>query len=264
MNEVWKEYPLEYDYENPIKLEFSNYGRVRTTNLLHPEGKIINGALQNGFPIVRLKLFKPRTELQNLQIAAYNEFINALSAEIKLLGSTHEEFARKLELRAKRDAQIKKRSTFIRKSNNARAINFAVLVHKAVALLFIPKPNDPAKKFVIHKDFNKENNAAYNLAWASQEDLNHRMVSTPKMVEYRRKRLLNEVKPNTSMGKLSESDVLYIKQRLKKGDTLRKLAKRFDVSDMQIHRIKTGENWSHIKLVEDLVEQKENKKWQAT
>lgn len=263
MNEVWKEYPLEYDHENPIKLEFSNYGRVRTTNQLHPEGKIIKGALQSGFPIVRLKLFRPRTELQNLQIAAFNELINAISAEIKTLGTTDEALARKQVLRAKREAQVKKRSAFIKKSNNKRAINFAILVHKAVAELFVPKPADPAKRFVIHKDFNKENNAVYNLCWASQEDLNDRMVSTPKMVEYRRKRLLNEVKPNTSMGKLSESDVLYIKQRLKKGDTLRKLAKRFNVSDMQIHRIKTGENWSHIKLVEDLVE-KENKKWQAT
>jgi hypothetical protein len=27
---------------------------------------------------------------------------------------------------------------------------------------------------------------------------------------------------------------------------LKALAKKFHVSDMQIHRIKTGENWSHV------------------
>lgn len=264
MNEVWKEYPLNYEFENYTKLEFSNHGRVRTFNVVNPEGKIIKGALQSGFPIIRLKLFKPRTEIDNLKINAHNELINALSAEIKSLGNSVEDLKKKTELRAKREAQVKKRSAFIKKNNKKRAINFAVLVHKAVAELFLPKPDKEDKKFVIHKDFNKENNTVYNLDWASQEDLNVRMVTTPKMVEYRWKKLTNEAKPNTSMGKLTEPDVLYIKKRLKKGDTLRKLARRFNVSDMQIHRIKTGENWSHVKLVEDLVEEKDNKKWQAT
>jgi hypothetical protein len=43
--------------------------------------------------------------------------------------------------------------------------------------------------------------------------------------------------------------VKQIKRALsaKKQPTLKALAKQFKVSDMQIHRIKTGENWSHVR-----------------
>jgi uncharacterized protein YjcR len=40
-----------------------------------------------------------------------------------------------------------------------------------------------------------------------------------------------------------------IKRKLLNGKTrLKMIAKQFGVSDMQIHRIKTGENWSHVKI----------------
>ena len=52
---------------------------------------------------------------------------------------------------------------------------------------------------------------------------------------------------------LEENDVLFIKSKLgKKGVTMKKLAHQFGVSEMQIHRIKTGENWSHVKTVSEL------------
>jgi methylphosphotriester-DNA--protein-cysteine methyltransferase len=51
--------------------------------------------------------------------------------------------------------------------------------------------------------------------------------------------------------KLTAAKVKLIKTALfksKKQPTLKALAKKFKVSDMQIHRIKTGENWGHIKV----------------
>ena len=51
--------------------------------------------------------------------------------------------------------------------------------------------------------------------------------------------------------KLTADKVKQIKVALfksKKQPTLKALAKKFRVSDMQIHRIKTGENWSHVKV----------------
>jgi hypothetical protein len=50
--------------------------------------------------------------------------------------------------------------------------------------------------------------------------------------------------------KLNATKVRQIKRSLnsKKQPTLKALAKQFKVSDMQIHRIKTGENWSHVKI----------------
>ena len=35
---------------------------------------------------------------------------------------------------------------------------------------------------------------------------------------------------------------------LKEKKTLKAIAKKFNVSDMQIHRIKTKENWAHVKI----------------
>ncbi len=46
--------------------------------------------------------------------------------------------------------------------------------------------------------------------------------------------------------KLKESDVRIIKHQLRLGVTGATLAKIFNVSEMQISRIKKGENWSHI------------------
>jgi DNA invertase Pin-like site-specific DNA recombinase len=49
--------------------------------------------------------------------------------------------------------------------------------------------------------------------------------------------------------KLTEKQVLTIKQKLSLGKTtLKQIALKFGVSDMQVHRIKTGENWGRIKI----------------
>lgn len=46
--------------------------------------------------------------------------------------------------------------------------------------------------------------------------------------------------------KLTEAQVVYIKQQLKLGVKQRTLAIQFNVSDAAIHYIKTGEVWAHI------------------
>jgi len=48
--------------------------------------------------------------------------------------------------------------------------------------------------------------------------------------------------------KLKESDVRIIKHQLKLGISGAYLAKTFGVSEMQISRIKSGENWAHIEV----------------
>jgi hypothetical protein len=49
--------------------------------------------------------------------------------------------------------------------------------------------------------------------------------------------------------KLTEGKVKIIKKQLKNNRTrITMIAKRFGVSDMQIHRIKTGENWGHVEI----------------
>jgi hypothetical protein len=58
---------------------------------------------------------------------------------------------------------------------------------------------------------------------------------------------LRLVEKKISNYKLNERDVAIIRKHIKNGTPLRKIAKIFSVSDMQINRIKTGENWGNGK-----------------
>ena len=122
---------------------------------------------------------------------------------------------------------------------------YAVLIHRLVAKYFLPNPAGK-QKFVLHHDYDKENNHYKNLKWATQEEITEHAKKNPAVIKAKK-----EMRKNISEGgyntKLTEAKVKYIKNALAKGKTLKELAVKFKVSDMQIHRIKTGENWAHIK-----------------
>ena len=109
------------------------------------------------------------------------------------------------------------------------------LIHRLVAKHFA-KRLSLKHKFVIHIDNRKDNNIFTNLKWVTLEDrLKHAL-------KYRRTNHIGNYK-------LTIDKVILIKKRLAKGNIqLNVLAKKYHVSDMQIHRIKTGENWSHVKI----------------
>jgi hypothetical protein len=111
-------------------------------------------------------------------------------------------------------------------------------LHRLVAEYFSKKPS-AKHSFVIHLDHVKENNKADNLKWVKHEDQINHALKDPNVL----------LRQNPEEGpKLNAGKVRQIKRALKakKQPTLKALAKQFKVSDMQIHRIKTGENWSHI------------------
>ncbi|MEC5156571.1 hypothetical protein RCH13_000466 [Chryseobacterium sp. MP_3.2] len=261
--EVWKVYPLNYEFEGNNHLEISNLGRVKSFNKFHPDGNIIRGSLQGGFPIIRLRLYQKRTSDEIQMINEVQKAIDDLNAKIKLLGKKDKESAELSKLRSNRDAEIQKRKKINTHINKERALNIGFLVHKMVAELFLEVPQNNSQTFVIHKDFDKKNNVFTNLEYADQQTLTERSDSHPNNVAYNFKKEFLEPALRVKNSKLKDSEVLFIKKRLKKGVCNKKLAKRFGISEMQIHRIKTGENWNHVQLVEDLLE-KRKKKWQAT
>lgn len=111
-------------------------------------------------------------------------------------------------------------------------------LHRLVAEYFSKQPS-PKHTFVIHLDHMKENNKADNLKWVKHETQIEHALSDPNVL----------IRQNPEEGpKLNASKVRQIKRALqsKKQPTLKALAKQYKVSDMQIHRIKTGENWSHV------------------
>jgi hypothetical protein len=114
-------------------------------------------------------------------------------------------------------------------------------IHRLVAEYFAPKGSDK-NTFVIHLDHKKENNKSKNLKWVSQENQIKHAMKDPNVIA----RLNSDEGKKLNIDKVRQIKVALFKS--KKQPTLKSLAKRFKVSDMQIHRIKTGENWSRVKV----------------
>ena len=115
--------------------------------------------------------------------------------------------------------------------------------HRLVAENFIGKPK-PDETVVIHLDNNRHNNYYRNLKWATEsEQYHHQLKVNPN---------IKPLKPKgpRAWSKLTESEVKLIKRKLfdpKRKTKMKILARQFGVSEMQLYRIKSGENWSSVK-----------------
>lgn len=119
------------------------------------------------------------------------------------------------------------------------------LVHKLAAELFLEKESRDMDT-VIHIDWNKSNNHVSNLQWVTKEFAYKRMF---KRIHDNRRNSETKI---ITYSKLNEEDVKQIKTMLHRGITQNVIAKLFCVSEMQITRIKRGENWAHIQVKEPL------------
>ena len=113
-------------------------------------------------------------------------------------------------------------------------------IHKLVAQHFLEKENDD-QIYVLHINYDKTDNNIKNLKWATKREKELHQFKNPVFIE--------SIKNKKTNYKLTEGKVKIIKRQLKNNRTrITMIAKRFGVSDMQIHRIKTGENWGHVKI----------------
>ena len=114
------------------------------------------------------------------------------------------------------------------------------LVHKLVAIMFVEKESDN-QIIVIHIDWNKRNNYLKNLKWVTRDAAYERIM--PRLQE------INKIKNKGIVrnSKLKPEDVKVLKGMLDKGVKQNVIAKLFSISEMQVTRIKRGENWGKIK-----------------
>jgi hypothetical protein len=119
-----------------------------------------------------------------------------------------------------------------------------ILLHRLVAKYFLSPPLHN-QKILIHLNHKKKDNHYKNLKWATQEEVTKHASHNPAVI-LAKKNMLKNIGSGYNT-KLTEAKVKQIKSFLKKGKTLKELAVKYKVSDMQIHRIKTGENWKHVK-----------------
>ncbi len=125
-------------------------------------------------------------------------------------------------------------------------------VHKLVAEMFIDK-SSPDMKFVIHLDYNKCNNFVDNLRWANKKEMFEHQQGNPSVLEGRKKM---KARKNCEGAKLTDTQVMLLKKRISdphRKTRLKIIARQFGISEIQLHRIKRGENWSHIGIIEKKV-----------
>lgn len=127
--------------------------------------------------------------------------------------------------------------------NIGRKIKVSRCVHKLVAHYFLPDPK-PDQTCVIHLDFDKSNNSVKNLQWATREQMYQHQNHNPH-VQYARKNHTRRSKGP----KLTAVQVKRLKNAINNPDrkrTLKQIAKRYGISEMQLYRIKSGTNWGHV------------------
>lgn len=120
----------------------------------------------------------------------------------------------------------------------------SLYLHREIAKLFLPKTGRNYK-YVIHLDHDKKNNRVKNLRWATKEEMEAHQQKSPAKIAYK------ERQRNRTTGlKLNTTKVRSIKRMLGAPDrkTMKQIASQFGISEMQLYRIKKGENWGHVTL----------------
>lgn len=140
-----------------------------------------------------------------------------------------------------------KRSSQERKLQNTTGYNWVkiwkegkfhqVFVHRAVALAFIPNPEN--KRVVNHKDGNKTNNTVENLEWCSQSENIKHAYSTG----------LKGIGEKHGKAVLTEEIVLEARSLYRKGSRTNgavALAKKYGVNQATLWYALTRQTWTHI------------------
>jgi len=133
---------------------------------------------------------------------------------------------------------------FYRTKKNGK--NDLIYMHRAVAELFLKNTED--KPYVIHKDYVKSNNHIDNLGFANRKELVAHNKENPSVIASKKKR-----RENPRGLKLNEGRVRLIKKKImdpNRKTRMKMIAKQFGISTMQLYRIKSGENWAHVKIEE--------------
>ena len=131
---------------------------------------------------------------------------------------------------------------------NGEKTNYHYSFHYLVGLLFLE--HDPKKHtHVIHLDYKRSNNVVTNLKWATKEEMLAHAKKSPYVIQAKKNLIEHNLKADGR--KLTTTKVMLIKKILARPEQktrLKMIAKQFGVSEMQIRRIASGENWGHVKV----------------
>jgi hypothetical protein len=135
----------------------------------------------------------------------------------------------------------------VRDENNKQK-NKHFFFYRMVANLFLEKQSED-QVFVLHLDRYRDNDYVGNLKWATKEEMLAHSKESPYVIEAKKNIIEKRKKANGN--KLTETQVIWLKKKLldpERKTRLKIFAKQFGVSTMTLYRIKSGENWGHIKV----------------
>lgn len=123
-----------------------------------------------------------------------------------------------------------------------------IFIHKLVGDYFLADTKREDTPYVIHLDYEKLNNHTSNLKWATKREMEIHQQDSPLVKAARERRKL--VKPYKGQ-KLTATKVKLIKKKIfdpNRKTRMKMIAKQFGISEMQLYRIKNGENWGHVTI----------------
>jgi len=116
-------------------------------------------------------------------------------------------------------------------------------IHREMARLFLKKPSSK-HKYVIHRNHNKLGNSVKNLEWATLQEMIGHQQRSPAKVAYKKRQATREVGLKLTATQVRRiKDLLHNKNRRV---TIKQLADKYNVSEMTMYRIKSGENWGRV------------------
>jgi hypothetical protein len=241
--EQWKNIRFDFEFTNDYRLEISNFGRLRSFNKIS-DGDLVQGSMINGYRIIRLKFFKQREEKTQARLNNLQKQVTKLAAKLKAQienGDSKKNINETslMLITLKRNLQKK-----FKDDTQSRTINYHSLIHRLVADYFLPKPK-AGQTVVAHLDYNKLNNRADNLKWMTPEENYVHQQKSPYVIKEKEQRSLG-LRSNTKVAKLTVTKVMLLKKLLNQNKPVRQLVKQFKITDMQVYRIKRGENWKNI------------------
>ena len=130
----------------------------------------------------------------------------------------------------------------VEENNKIKKKSKYLFLYKLVAEYFIPKTSED-QIHVLHLDHSRDNDIVKNLKWATPEEKRAHTQLSPRVIA------AQKIVRRGIGGKLTTTHVIRLKKMLldpNRKTRLRILAKQFGVSEMQLQRIKTGENWGYI------------------
>ncbi|MBL7771788.1 MAG: HNH endonuclease [Chitinophagaceae bacterium] len=243
--EIWKKVEFGNGYVNDLRVEVSNFGRLRSFHILS-KGKILKGSMVTGYLSMVAKLQVDRDEATKKKFAYHQQQIDLLLKQLKAMKMENVDVAKQKELETLLNGLQANYRKEVQQDLSKRTTHMRCLVHRLVAEYFLPPPG-PDQVVVAHLDFDKLNNRFDNLKWMTRkENLEHQKNSPYVQHDHTiRKQRRNNGSKQT---KLTVTQVMFMKKLLKEGKPVKLLAKRFKVSEMQVFRIKRGENWSDITI----------------